>query len=265
MTTEEIDALFAETLLGDYDDDAPWLAVKAMRRDGNREIFEKAAAWCTSADSKKRARGADILCQLRAPEAQSGDPIFASESFMLIADAIAAETDEQALSSQLYALGHLRRPGSVPVLVRYADSPNEDIRFAVTWALSSFHDDPEASNSLIKLAADADGDVRDYALFGLGIQGESDTSELREIFVAHLDDPHSDARQEAIAALAKRQDTRAVLPLLRLMESGSYYMHHEDCFEKLVQEERRGEDAWGTEDFINVLYERFPELLPIRS
>jgi len=117
----------------------------------------------------------------------------------------------------------------------------------------------------MKLVDDPDGDVRDYALFALGTLGYVDTPELRELFVKHFDDAYPDAKEEAIAALAKRRDTRAVVPLLRLMESGSYYTHHEDCFEKLVNEERSGEDTWGTEDFIDSLYERFPELLPPRQ
>jgi HEAT repeat protein len=265
MTTEEIDNLFAASLLGNDDDDAPWAAIRTLHRNGNREIFVKAAAWCASDDPLKRARAADILSQLRPPEKQREDPIFAPESLLLVSQAIDAETDREALCSQIYALGHLRQAGSVPILIRHADSPNEDIRYAVAWALSSFHEDSDARSALVKLAGDPDGDVRDYALFALGVLGESDTPELRELFAAHADDPQSDAREEAIAALAKRRDTRAVLPLLHLMESGFYYIHHEDCFERLVEEERRGEDTWGTEDFIDALYARFPELLPPRG
>jgi len=196
---------------------------------------------------------------------QSGDILFASESMAIITHAIETETDEAALSSQLYALGHLRQLGSVPTLIQYANSSNENIRYAAAWALSSFHEEPDANAVLATLADDPDGDVRDYALFALGSLDESDTPALRDLFARHLNDPVSDAKEEAIAALAKRRDTRAVLPLLRLMESGSYYMHHEDCFEKLVDEERRGEYTWGTEDFIDLLYERFPELLPPRQ
>ena len=265
MTTEEIETLFAATLIDDYDDDAPWAAVKVLRRNGNREIFDSAAAWCESSEPLKRARGADILCQLRPSEAQSGDILFASESRALIARAIETETDEGPLSSELYALGHLRQPGSVPILIQYANSSNEDIRYAAAWALSSFHDEPDANAVLMMLADDPDGDVRDYALFSLGSLDESDTPALRDLFARYLDDPFSDAKEEAIAALAQRRDTRAVLPLIRLMESGSYYIHHEGCLEKLVDEERRGEDTWGTEDFIDLLYERFPELLPPRQ
>jgi HEAT repeat protein len=265
MTPEELDRLFAETLQVEYDDDQHWSAIRALYRRGDREIFDRACAWCASPDPLERARGADILCQLRSSDAQSGDILFAAESESIVVRAMQAETDEAALSSQIYALGHLRQPDSIPVLIGYAGSPNEDIRWAVAWSLSSFHGDPLAHATLMRLAADPDGDVRDYALFVLGSLDELDTPALRDLFASHLDDPNPEAREEAIAALAKRQDRRAVLPLLRLMESGSYYMHHEDCYEKLVGEVRRGDETWGTEDFIDLLYERFSDLLPPRE
>ncbi|MGH9664735.1 MAG: hypothetical protein ACRD9L_09960, partial [Bryobacteraceae bacterium] len=65
MNTSEIEALFAQTLAGEYDGKDGWLAVDALRRDGSREIFERAAAWCLSDDGLRRARAAAILCQLR--------------------------------------------------------------------------------------------------------------------------------------------------------------------------------------------------------
>jgi hypothetical protein len=40
METAEMDALFAQTLIGDYDGDEPWAAIDALRKDSSREIFE---------------------------------------------------------------------------------------------------------------------------------------------------------------------------------------------------------------------------------
>ena len=65
MKTSEVEALFEQTLLGDYEGEDAWAAVSALRRDGSREIFEHAAAWCFSDDPLKRARAAAILSQLR--------------------------------------------------------------------------------------------------------------------------------------------------------------------------------------------------------
>jgi len=64
MNSSEIEALFARALVGDFEAEDAWEAVGTPRLNGNREIFEHAAAWCASDDPLKRARGADILCQL---------------------------------------------------------------------------------------------------------------------------------------------------------------------------------------------------------
>src|SRR5260370_39849744 len=64
MTSENIDELFARTLSGDYDDDAPWEAVRTLRQIGSRDVFDRAAEWCGSENPLQRARGADVLAQL---------------------------------------------------------------------------------------------------------------------------------------------------------------------------------------------------------
>jgi hypothetical protein len=270
MTTEEIETLFAATLTGEYDDDAPWETVKALRLNGNREIFDSAAAWCASSEPLKRARGADILCQLRAPLTPEqelnktfADAIYVSESFDILSRMIASESDEQALSSELHGLGHLSQEGSASILAPFVTHTSSEIRFAVACALGSFSNDPEAIPALVALADDQDEEVRDWSLFALGSQSDADTPEMREVFARHLEDSFPNAREEAIAGLAKRKDHRAVLPLLRLMQSGSYFSHHEYDFRPLL--DASDDVDWGTEDYIDALYTRFPELLPPRE
>jgi hypothetical protein len=51
----ETEALFAQTLAEDYESEDAWNAVRALRVSGNREIFDRAAAWCISEDPIKRA------------------------------------------------------------------------------------------------------------------------------------------------------------------------------------------------------------------
>jgi hypothetical protein len=270
VTNEEIDALFAVSLTAAYDDDEPWKAVSELRANANQYVFDTAVAWCRSDDPLKRARGADILCQLRTPlpteEVQGhkkSEPIFVAESFEIISQMIKKETDELALHSELTALGHLGQTGSVALLRPYATHSSEDIRYAASWGLGRFTENPEAIRTLMNLADDPDEDVRDWSLFALGSQSDADSNDLRELFVRHLDDPCADAKEEALAGLAKRQDSRAALPLLRLMQSGSYYTHHMYDFIALVGEDPDLDD-WGTEDFIDALYVRFPNELPKR-
>lgn len=269
MTTEEVDKLFANTLLGDYHDEAPWAAVSQLHSNGNRYIFEKASEWCRSHDPRIRSRGADILCQLRAPRAPGQDPItiskpiFVEESFDILARMVPAETDDDALSSELFGLGHLYKLEAVPILVQHSGHRDEDVRFAVACSLGHFWRDSLAIEHLVRLADDPDSDVRNWTLFALGSQSDFDSTEMRDLFARHLDDPDPDSREEAVAGLAKRKDSRAALPLLQLMLAGSYSSHHDFDFKALVG---APDDAdWGTEEFVDALYERFPELLPPRE
>jgi len=216
MTEQEIDELFAITLTGEYDDEDPWAAVRKLRMNGNQSIFENASAWCVSPEPLKRARTADILCQLRAPKSveqveakKFGEPIFVQDSFQLLSRMIEQETDERALESELHGLGHLGQDGAVSVLVRFAMHTSEDVRFAVTCSLGEFPNDPMAVETLIGLSEDTDKDIRNWALFALASQSNADSLALRELFVRHLNDPNSDVQEEAIAGLAKRQDPRA--------------------------------------------------------
>lgn len=229
MNTSEVEALFAQTLLGDYEDDGAWAAVNSLRQDGSREIFEYAASWCLSDDPVKRARGAAILCQLRrAPVTNaSGEGtlwdkpewMFRDESYLLVTGMLDNEQDPVVLASAIAALGHLDNVSGVPVILRYQDFPDEEVRFAATCALGCFPNDPQAVDGLLKLTSDTDADVRDWAVFGLGVQGEADSPEIREALLRCLVDANEDVREEAAVGLGKRHDQR-LLPRLRKMLDG---------------------------------------------
>ncbi|PYY07134.1 MAG: hypothetical protein DMG69_20905 [Acidobacteria bacterium] len=108
MATQEIDALFAQTLSGDYDDEAPWEAVQALRRVGTQEVFEKAAEWCESTSPIIRARGADVLAQLgKTVDHPSNN--FPEESYSVITGLLQRETEARPLAAAIAALGH-RQP-----------------------------------------------------------------------------------------------------------------------------------------------------------
>ena len=229
MNTSEVEALFAQTLLGDYEDDGAWAAVSALRQDGSREIFEYGAAWCLSDDPLKRARGAAILCQLRrAPVTNTSgegaqwdkpDWMFRDESYSLVTRMLDNEQDPAVLASAIAALGHLDNVSGVPLILRYRDHPDEDVRFAVACALGCFPNDPQSVDGLLKLTSDTDADVRDWAVFGLGVQGGADSPEIREALLRCMGDANEDVREEAAVGLGKRQDQR-LLPMLCKMLDG---------------------------------------------
>jgi HEAT repeat protein len=224
MNASEIEALFAQTLLGEYEGENAWEAVSALRRAGSREIFERAAAWCLSDNALKRARAADILCQLRLADL-TGPPwrepkwMFRDESYHLIATMLENEKDLEALGSEISALGHLSTANAVPLILRYLDHRNRDVRFAVTCALGCFPNEPPSVEGLLKLTSDEDAEVRDWAVFGLGVLGDADSPEIRKALLRCLDDPDEDVREEAAVGLGKRQDQRLIPKLQAMLDA----------------------------------------------
>jgi hypothetical protein len=264
---EEIDRLFRQTLAAGYDGDKPWSAIRRLQRMGLRIIFTKAATWCISGNWLKRARAADILSQLRsrkiAPPHHFTQTLYVEESFALLSQMLAKEQHVLVLMAILFAFGHLSLDAAIPLALPFMAYPNEDVRRAAAYALGAFPQISQAVEALQILADDEDKDVRDWALFAIGTQSDLDTPELRGALARHVSDPYKDAREEAIAGLAKRKDERAVLPLFHLLRSGSYYMHHESDYETLLESERPA-DGWTVDDMLDRLYVRFHHLLPTR-
>jgi HEAT repeat protein len=260
MTSVEIQQLFDRTLLGDYEDEGAWDAVSALHREGNLEIFEIAAQWLNAKEPLKRARAAAILAQLR--ELASGENIgqpkwlFREEAFTLVVKMLASEEEPVVLGSGLAALGHLYNEASIPVIARYKKHPDPDVRFSVAYALGCFPNAPLAVSTLIQLTHDEDSDVRDWSVFGLGVQGSVDSPEIRDALLRCLSDPDEDVREEAAVGLGKRQDVRLLprlsamldLPVLkvRVAEAASALLGlPEDPIE------------WEAEDYRKALRERF--------
>ena len=128
MVTEAVDEIFARTLLGDYDDDAPWGAVRELQNLGTRGVFDRAAEWCSSSEPLKRARGADVLAQLgRTADHQENN--FPEDSFAIVSSLIKIEKELMPLNSAIYALGHIGDLRAVPILSQYENHSDADIRF----------------------------------------------------------------------------------------------------------------------------------------
>jgi hypothetical protein len=235
---EEINHLFRQSLAPGYDGEKPWSAVRRLHRMGLRIVFTKAA--------------------------RSTPLLFAAESFALLSHMLELEQNELTLMSIIFGLGHLDIETAVPLVIPFANHPNEDVRFATTCALGQFPQNPQAIEALQMLASDKDKDCRNWALFAIGTQSDLDTPELRETLAHHVNDPYSEAREEAIAGLAKRKDGRAVLPFFRLLRSGSYHCHHESDYETLLEAQASDGD-WTIDDMLDTLYARFSHLLPARA
>src|ERR1700730_1954159 len=155
MVISEIEDLFARTLEGDYDDDAPWEAVQSLRKIGSREVFDHAAKWAESAQPLKRARGLDVLAQL-GKTAEHASNIFPQESYDLVSMALQDEQEFLPLRPAIAALGHLDDFPAVPLLAQFHSDPNAEIRFSVACALGSFPNDPLSVRTLLRMTGDVD-------------------------------------------------------------------------------------------------------------
>jgi HEAT repeat protein len=255
MATREIEELFAQALTGDYDDEAAWEAVRALRALGTREVFERAAELCVSNDPLARARGAAVLGQLgRTFEHRNNS--FADECFTVLTNLVERETYPQPLASGIAALGHLGNPPAIPLIASFSSHPNPEVRFDVAFALGCFPNEPLSIETLLVLMGDTDKDVRDWATFGLGVLGELDSAKIREALVGRLTDADEDVREEAMVGLGKRKDRRVLSSLLAALEQPSVTVRViEAAYEMLGMPNDREE--WKGMDYAVELRRRF--------
>jgi HEAT repeat protein len=103
---------------------------------------------------------------------------------------------------------------------------------------------------------DNDPDIRDWATFGLGVQGNADTPEIREALLERLDDGNPDTREEAVAGLGKRKELRVLPDLIDLLqeEEVSYGVVEAACHLLDMQEINQ---EWGADDYIQALTTRY--------
>lgn len=264
----DTEAHFNKTLEGGYESDMPWQSIRWLREHGNNLVFRQAMSWLKSDDPLKRDRAAAILGQLRAsgwrhsrkPGRLRYEPLrlYQSESFEAIVPALHKETDIRAIGSFLSALGHLDLEEGVPVIAGFAAHENADVRFSVSWALGCYPRAPQSVEVLERLMDDSDRDVRDWAIFGVGVLGDADSSQLRDSFIRRLDDPFLDARIEAAAALAKRHDARVVRPLIRMLRQDGALRGLTEAARDLLGMSDDPED-WFEREYIKALGDHFPE------
>lgn len=255
MFDNDIQRLFAETLRGDYEDEAPWEAVRKLRTRGTRQVFDIACQWSNSDDPIMRARGIDVLAQLGKTMDHPRNS-FPDESFSLVANLLKREKEACPLSSAIAALGHLDDARAVPLIAPFHSHPSPEIRFSVACALGSFPSLPLSIETLLILTADSDEDVRDWATFGLGSLSDADSQEIREALVQRLDDPHEDVREEAMVGLGKRQDRRVLSSLLgALKQSNVTSCVIEAAYLMLGMEDERKD--WGPTDYAAALRRQF--------
>lgn len=251
MAEAKIEELFVQTLIGDYDEDAPWEAVGKLRSLGTYEVYERAAEWCVSSDPLKRARGADVLAQIGRTGEHPRNK-FLEESYSVVSQLAMHEKDPRPLSSAIHALGHIGNSHALPLMIQKRSHEDNMVRFAVACALGNFADDPGAAQALIVLTEDHDEDVRDWATFGLGVLGQTDSPEIRAALLKRTNDPNPDVRGEALAALANRSESRAIPLLIAELNQGLMSDPLREAAESFLGKSEQHK-TWDGHDFVKAL------------
>jgi HEAT repeat protein len=168
------------------------------------------------------------------------------------------ENDPLPLLSGLHALGHIGDSLAVPLLVQHRSHLSADVRLAVAYALGSFADDPRAVDSLLALMRDIDDDVRDWATFGLGVQGDLDSQEIRDALLERMSDPNRDVREESLVGLGKRKDQRALAALISELNQSEISERLIDAAKAFLSEKEPEADR-DPNSYVDALKRYFPD------
>jgi hypothetical protein len=195
-----------------------WDAIHELQKHhASADTLQKAVALCSSVVPAERRVGAGVLGQFGSHHPER--PIFLEERFqtlkLLIERELSPMGDAVVLVEALYAMAHTRDLRQVDIALGLIEHPLPKVRYATTHMMIAGKEDERTIAALITLSADTDALTRDWATFGLAQQMEDcDTPEMREAFVARLNDPDKETRTEAILGLALRKDLRVVQSLI---------------------------------------------------
>lgn len=262
MTSEEREKLFQlvlDTLDSTEESEA---ALRDLKSDARSETFNRAMEWSMSVDPRKRMLAVEILGSLyrriESPRLEFEYP-FRHESSSRISEMVRTEEDPDVLLTAIYAFSRLQLEAGIPFIKRFCRHPDAAFRLAVAQALGSFPNHPAAIPTLCDLCSDPDSSVRDWAVFGLGVQGDADSPEIRVIFLESLGDEDEDVREEAAAALAKRQDVRVLPSLWAMLEGPGINTRIAEASAHMLGFERDRKE-WTEDDYREALRDKFGDL-----
>ncbi|GAA4508973.1 hypothetical protein GCM10023191_069420 [Actinoallomurus oryzae] len=198
----------------DADDyEAVWEILREFAADGPASLLA-GTDLLASSDPVVRAVGCDLLgCASELHEAVRAD---AASALLRLAP---PDTDGDLSWSIAHALGSTHDRRAVPLLVSLAAHPDPDVRLQAAQALPFMPPEEAVIGVLIRLTADQDPPVRNWATFGLGSQAEADAPAVREALWARVGDEEEDVHAEAVFGLARRRDPRATPLAIELLEA----------------------------------------------
>src|SRR5262245_55315867 len=200
-----------------------------------------AVPWLTGVLSSPKApapvrlEAARSLGKIRTPDARAALATYLASAE--IGAASASIAGEALLSS-----GRFTGPGDLSAIIRWADSPDPEVRWRAAWALVRLRD-PGAVPTLVKMSADASADVRAWAVRGLAIPAPTaasraggapppppfdwsaiDRAPLAAKLRAALHDTDRRVRTEALRALTSHDDDASVAAILSAIDSADTWI-----------------------------------------
>jgi HEAT repeat protein len=213
------DELFQASLLGDYEDEAAWDAVAALRLRGTDEVYRLAVQYCQSQIPLERARGLDVLAQIGA-RLQNSERPHVDERLALAIEHL-RDADTLVVHSAAWALSHIVGDVAISALIEMRNNSDPGVRWAVAHGMQGSERE-DATATLIELMDDADDKVRDWATFVLGTQCRVDSPGIRDAFRKRLTDSFEEVRDEAVWGLAQRKDPQGLKLLIDRLSAATW-------------------------------------------
>jgi hypothetical protein len=242
--TEELIVLFLSNDMDTDDMDTDDEAFRALCVLHHRlpKILPRVKEFAVSSDPDIRFTAARMMASSLVVEMG----LYEACESILTAMLEASPDDSRTTAAVINAFGHIGDKRSLDLVLRYREHASSEVRFQVAFALGGIEEEP-AIEALIKLSADEDRDVRDWATFGLGSLVKIDTPQIRDALVARLGEEDDEVRGEALVGLAKRRDSR-VIDCLRadLLKPFGPYSGVQECVDMLLDEKESFGNEWST-------------------
>jgi peptidylprolyl isomerase len=158
--------------------------------------------------------------RIRTPEARAALARY-------LAEAPATPATAPVVGEALLSIGRFTTRGDLAPIVRWTTSPDTAVRWRATWALFRPRD-PASVQHLLRLSEDPSGDVRHWAIRGLGPAAADSAGIDRQRTSARLRDATRDSdrrvRAEALRALALYEDDASFAVVLAALDSDDSWL-----------------------------------------
>lgn len=182
-----------------------WENIRELRRRPNQYVFDRAVELIKTNIDIEKIIGIDILAQL------GFNPRFKQNKTVEICFSLLDKMQTpKVLESILFAISHnneILQKDQILTLTKLKTHRYCIVRYGLVQALSGL-EQKDAIETIIDLSTDKDPDIRDWAIFSLGTQIETNNDSITKVLWERTKDSSELVRFEAIAGLAKRQDKR---------------------------------------------------------